>query len=123
MIWPRWEVQLLAALDVRPTRAKLDFLAAWAACEGGSAKWNPLNTTQAVPGATNYNDVGVKHYPDRLSGLAATLLTLRLPYYRDVLRMLGNDQADAITIARGSARGLVVWGTGTKCILAKLQHR
>lgn len=119
MIWPNWDRELLGALGMPATPTRLRFLDAWAACEGGTAKYNPLNTTQLVPRAWTYNEAGVKHYPDALSGLAATLLTLSLPYYRDIRRALLTGETPC-AVARLSRRGLATWGTGHSCIEARL---
>jgi hypothetical protein len=37
---------------------------AWRAAEGGTARWNPFNTTQHARGATDYNGAGAKNYPN-----------------------------------------------------------
>jgi len=117
--YPNWQHRLLEAMGLPPTAARISFLTAWAMCEGGTAKWNPLNTTLKLPGSTKYNDAGVQHYADDLQGVAATLLTIRLPYYRDIRRALLTQQT-ASAIARSSTRGLQTWGTGSKCIEAVL---
>lgn len=46
-------------------------------CNGTSgARNNPLNTTQAEPGATNFNAVPVRNYPTAAEGIQAVLDTL-----------------------------------------------
>jgi hypothetical protein len=50
---------------------------AWQTAEGTTASWNPLATTQDMPGATLFNSVGVKNYPSLASGVQATILTLQ----------------------------------------------
>lgn len=120
MIWTGWDRELLGALDVPATRARLRFLAAWAACEGGSASYNPLNTTYNVAGATTYNSAGVRNYQDRMMGLAATLLTLRLPYYAHLLQALRTPGLSAASIARRGARDMATWGTSAACVERRL---
>ena len=121
--WAGWERELLGALGLSPTRARLDFLAAWQACEGGSARFNPLNTTQPVPGATSYNSAGVRNYPDRFAGVAALLLTLRLDYYRELRDALRAEHLDAPAIAARSTNSIHTWGTDPTCIARRLRVR
>lgn len=116
MTFPGWDSRLLGALGVTPTRARLAFLHAWAACEGGSARFNPLNTTFHLAGATDFNSAGVKHYLDAHQGTAATLLTMRLHFYDELRAALATDHLMAEQIARRSARSLDVWGTGHECV-------
>lgn len=61
---------------------------AWMQAEGGSARYNPLNTTQPAPGAAAYNSVGVRNYTSYQQGLSATLQTLRNGNYGGILAAL-----------------------------------
>ena len=103
---------ILKGLGVNETPEKIKFLHAWRQGEGGHAKNNPFNTTKDIPGDadTKYNSVGVRNYPDRQTGLDATIATLKLPYYRDIVQMLHDDNVTAIQLA--SSQGLKTWGTG-----------
>ena len=49
---------------------------AWEAQESTEARFNPLATTHAMPGATDFNSVGVKNYRSVAQGLAAARETL-----------------------------------------------
>jgi len=82
-------------------------LAEWQRREGGTAAFNPLNTTQRAPGATNYNSVGVRNYRSQQQGLNATVETLRNGRYTDILRALTRN------LPLGSQESLKTWGTGT----------
>jgi hypothetical protein len=113
--------RILAALDAPATKENLRFLQAWAACEGGNARNNPFNTTLRLAGSTPYNRAGVQHFPDPLAGLAATLLTLRLSYYRPLVAALVAGNHDAERITELGAAALKTWGTGTSCILGTLR--
>jgi hypothetical protein len=53
---------------------------AWQVQESTQAAWNPLATTRDMPGATDFNDVGVKNYRSLRQGLAASLGTLEYGY-------------------------------------------
>src|SRR4051812_17585494 len=62
---PAWTTDVLAGLgNELPTAESVAFLEAWHRAEGGTAAFNWLNTTQGAAGATDYNSVGVKNYPD-----------------------------------------------------------
>lgn len=121
MTFPGWERRLLIALgsDARPEQVR--FLRAWQRAEGGTAHFNPLNTTQPVPGATRYNSVGVKNYPDELSGLAAHLLTLRLPYYARLCAALRSPTLRADEILDAGASGIRTWGTSVALVSSVLR--
>jgi len=67
---------LLDRLGLKPTKRRLWALLAWMQAEGGNAKFNPLNTTQEMPRATDYNSVGVKDYATLDEGVIATAKTL-----------------------------------------------
>lgn len=103
---------ILKGLGANETPEKIKFLKAWRQGEGGSAKNNPFNTTKDVPGDedTKYNSVGVRNYPDRQTGLNATLATLKLPYYTDLVNKLKDDSITAVELANSPA--LDKWGTG-----------
>lgn len=87
-------------------------LQAWFQSEGGSAWYNPTNTTMIEPGAWNYNNVGVKNYPDKDTGLKAVKDTFRSPgqgYDRIITAFKRNDSARDIVQAIGSTN----WGTSS----------
>lgn len=85
-------------------------LTAWQRAEGGSASFNPLNTTQPLQGASNYNGVGVRNYPSAQAGLAATKQTLLNGHYNSIVGLLRSGKASADQI--GTAVEQSPWGTG-----------
>lgn len=100
---------VLEGIDAPLTDAHVLGLAAWHKAEGGTAKWNPLNTTHDAQGATEYNSVGVKNYPSEAIGVSATIKTLLNGNYGKILVEL---RADALDIqALGGAVDGSVWGT------------
>jgi hypothetical protein len=103
---------ILTGLGATETPEKIKFLKAWRQGEGGKAKNNPFNTTKksGAFGVTNYNSVGVKNYPDKQTGLDATLATLRLRYYRNLVALLQKDNVTAVELA--ACPDLHTWGTG-----------
>lgn len=97
---------------------------AWAAqmqAEGGGAANNPFNTTQPMPGATNYNSVGVKNYVSAEQGIEATIKTLkgRGHGYEKIIRLL-RANANAVQIV--TAIGQSDWGTESTLALTVLDE-
>jgi hypothetical protein len=85
-------------------------LQAWQQAEGGSASFNPLNTTQPSSGAGNYNSVGVKVYKSAQQGIHATAQTLLNGHYGSIVGLLRSGKATAEQI--GTAVAHSPWGTG-----------
>ena len=61
------------------TQNNLVVMVAWQSAEGTTATWNPLATTYSMPGATDFNSVGVKNYTSLQQGLQAIARTLEAP--------------------------------------------
>jgi hypothetical protein len=62
----------------------IDFIVGWSVYEtntNSGAKFNILNTTQPMPGATNFNSIGVKNYTSYAQGIQATQLTIQNGLY------------------------------------------
>ena len=109
-----WAQAVLKSLGMPITADNVAAVVAWEMAEGGhwynTAYYNPLNTTQSMPGATIFNSVGVKAYTSWAQGLKATVITLHNGYYGGILEALsrGNDaQAVADAVAASP------WGTGS----------
>ena len=109
-----WAQAFLKSLGVPLTADNVVAIVAWEMAEGGhwynTAYYNPLNTTQSMPGATVFNSVGVKAYTSWAQGLRASVITIRNGYYGGILDALrrGNDaQAVADAVAASP------WGTGS----------
>lgn len=108
-----WARALLVAMRLPVTADNVAAITAWEMAEGGhwynTAYYNPLNTTQGMPGATVFNSVGVKAYTSWKQGLEATMITLKNGYYGGILDALrrGNDST-----AVAAAVGASPWGTG-----------
>lgn len=71
---------LLKSIGAPVTKANLDSLDDWYTHENSSwppaAAYNPLNTTQPMPGATIFNSDGVRIYANATQGVSATATTL-----------------------------------------------
>jgi hypothetical protein len=100
--------QVLAGIGAPDTPENRRLMNAWQRAEGGSAD-NPFNTTQGAPGATDFNSVGVKRYPDLATGIAATIKTLLNGHYPNIIAALkaGNN---ALAVADAIANS--PWGSG-----------
>lgn len=104
--------EVFKKLGVVPTNEKIKFFVAWRQAEGGKALNNPFNTTKTMKadGITNYNSVGVKNYPTIDLGIDATVNTLKLKYYQDLMNKLNNNMVTAEELA--NSPDLKTWGTG-----------
>ena len=107
---------ILKCLGAEPTKSNMLFMYAWRQAEGGGAKNNPFNTTLKIPGATNYNSVGVKNYRTSEDGIQATCKTLingRDKYgYGKIIDGLKNNiglskLSDAVVSSKWGTKGLL----------------
>lgn len=112
-----WKFRLLRLLQASGWRENRRMLDAWAQAEGGTAAYNPLNTTEPWPGATDYNSVHVKNYPSGDAGLRATAATLLNGRYRGIVDALRRGDQTATDIVRSNAAEFSTWGTGARAIL------
>jgi len=106
---------VLVGIGAPPTSANLSSMAHWAQHEsiwpGGPGKggtYNPFNTTLGMPGATNYNSVGVKNYTSATEGVAGTVATLLGSGYSDVVSAFRSGQG----LCGRSFAGLSRWSGG-----------
>lgn len=108
--FPGWRKALLRSIGAPVTAENLRFLNAWQRAEGGSAAFNPLNTTQHAPGASSYNSVGVRNFTDPGQGVQATASTLLNGRYAPIVSGLRSGRTDALSLARAVEAS--PWGTG-----------
>ena len=120
---PLWRFRLLRALKAKGSSENRRLLGAWATAEGGSARYNPLNTTQPWLGASNYNHVGVKNYPSAKAGIAATAATLTNGYYNGIVTCLRHGRWPAEHVVKSYAGEFDTWGTGWRHVLAVLEQQ
>jgi hypothetical protein len=107
--FPGWQQAVLRRIGAPVTPNNLRALDAWQRAEGGNARFNPLNTTQPMPGATNYNPVGVKNYINPNQGTGATVKTLLNGRYDHIVTGLRKNSSP-VEVARAVAAS--PWGTG-----------
>jgi len=105
----QWARLAAAQFKAPGCKENLIVLSAWQANEGTDARWNPLATTYDMPGATDFNWVGVKDYVSLKQGLLASWLTLQRGWktygYGDIvvsLRKCGKAEDTAAAIAASS---------------------
>lgn len=105
-----WVHAFLTALKAPVSFINVQIVYDWIYSEsgGGGGMWNPLNTVQPYPGATDYNTVGVKNYLSWDDGIAATIIVITDGQYDEIVNALraGNSVIrlkDAITTS--------IWGT------------
>lgn len=119
---------VLRELGAPVTKRNLWALVSWMQAEGGSASWNPLNTTQEMPGATTYNWVGVKNYKSFDQGVEATVKTLNYGADRNLygykpIRHRLRKNAWAFWTLRAVEDS--IWGTGglaLRCLPSVKKH-
>lgn len=73
---------LLPKVGAKVTTHNMRAMMAWMQAEGDAGRWNPLNTTHDMPGATDFNSVGVKNYASFEDGVEATAETLNYGAHR-----------------------------------------
>lgn len=115
-----WRFRLLRAIHAKGSWQNRRLLGAWARAEGGSARYNPLNTTQPWPRAWDYNTAGVKDYWSGADGIGATAATLTNGYYSGIVADLRSGTKNARQIATDNAAEFDKWGTGSAAILRLL---
>lgn len=113
-------VAVIRTMGFPETDNNIDALVAWQGAEGGhfanSAYFNPLNTSQKMPGSTffNYFDaaktMGVQRYTDWQQGLDATIKTLNNGRYGSII---ASFMASAPVLDTLHAIGNTAWGTTT----------
>jgi hypothetical protein len=111
-----WRYRLLRDLRAKQRRPNYRLLHAWREAEGGTACFNPLNTTEPMPGATDYNSVGVKNYTSGAQGISATYLTLVNGHYDGIVHDMRGGSLSALEIVQRNAAEFDTWGTGAKLI-------
>lgn len=99
---------LLATINAPQTPANIASIEAWARREGGGGSNNPLNTTLGMPGASDFNSVGVKNYSNMSVGIVATARTLLGGNYADVVAALKSGNG----LCGRSFSGLSTWSGG-----------
>jgi hypothetical protein len=89
-------IDVLTGIGIsNPNKSQLKFMTAWRQHEGGKAAWNPFNTTLNKENSSKYNQVPVRNYSDRKTGLEATIQTLKNSRYDKVIKAINNIKQDS----------------------------
>lgn len=101
---------LLQAVGAPLSKANISSIVDWEAREGGNwkntARFNPLNTTQAEPGYSETGTQGnIGSYTSWAQGLQATVATLENGDYNDILTALRSGSG----LGGGDYAGLYTW--------------
>lgn len=116
-----WRFRVLRLLQAKGNYApNRQLLGAWAQAEGGTASFNPLNTTQPWPHATIYNSAGVRNYASGSDGVHATAVTLLNGHYDGIVEDLRAASKSAGQIVKDRRTEFQTWGTNPDTILRVL---
>jgi protein involved in polysaccharide export with SLBB domain len=117
-----WRYRLLGVLDLPETTENLRFLQAWFTAEGGTAEYNPLNTTFPIEWfSNNYNSSGVKNYTRPTIGVCATAITLAQDTFLPIVQALSGGDLTAEQIVEKCRTQIKSWGTNPDVILNVLK--
>lgn len=107
------------------------FFTAWAVAEGGTAEWDPLNTTDHISDAwgawygQDYNSTGVVNFETPWKGIVGTYATLlESAVFIDVVNDLRHAEANSLTAEQLVTRNrsaIRTWGTNPDTMLAILK--
>jgi hypothetical protein len=98
-----WAVQLLAALGLQATPARLQFVFDWEKSEGGGGAYNPLNQGPVpgrpeLSGGTQYGG-GASDYNGWAAGLAGAVAYLHMSNFSQVLQAMVSDNYVSMALA------------------------
>ncbi len=99
---------VLAGVGIPACTFSTGAMQAWPAYENTLACFNPLATTQRMPGSWDFNSVHVQNYLNYNMGVQATSRTLSNGRYNSILEMLREDGFNRAQIGAN----LGTWGTG-----------
>lgn len=134
-----WKEHLCAALSIQGWRTGvfphqiMRYFEAQQRAEGGTAKWNPLNSTQAVHSddfgnwyeLPNYNSIPVRNYKTPALGIMATTVTYLAPKYANLLNALRSAESTGATaeqIVATNRSEIELWGTSPDLMLELLKE-
>lgn len=98
---------VLRGIGAPDTDWTLDWMARWAASENTLATFNPLATERPMPGHdSQFNAQGVRNYDSLSTGIDATVDTLRLSYYKPIVKALREQR---VTNLKGILKAYQTW--------------
>lgn len=134
-----WKEKLCAALSIPGWRngvfphQVMRFFEAQARAEGGTARWNPCNSTEHVHStdfgdwqtSPDYNSVGVCDYKTQALGIMATAVTFLSPKFAallDALRLADVNGTTAEQLVEQHRSEIKLWGTNPDLMLQLLKE-
>jgi hypothetical protein len=102
-----WATDLLSGIGAPLTPENISMMETWMAHEGGANHNNPLNTMLDMPGATLWNEQGVKTYGSYEQGLQANVKTLLQSNMAGIVDAFRSGNSAAIRVAIRNSP----WGT------------
>lgn len=130
----KWIERLDAMLEIPATHQVYRFWMAMQRAEGGTARWNPLNTVNHVhsqahgdwQSTPDYNSTGVCNYNHPWQGILATVDTLEQPAWSNFLVTLRQAKANGTTAEEiVNEYGSLIqqhWGTNPNLMLQLLSE-
>lgn len=108
---------LLEGIGAPVSSSNMQAMMAWMTGENTKAAFNPLATTRMGPvaeGSTQFNSHNVRNYKSFDQGVAATLETLNLGYYTDIVAALrrGSNPQELQQLVAASPWGTKSFGKG-----------
>lgn len=129
----KWIERLRSMLEIPQDHQTYRFFMAMQKAEGGTARWNPLNTVNHIhsqahgdwQSSPDYNSTGVCNYNHPWQGIVATVDTFQQPTWVDLLKALRQAKASGTTAEEivnqfGSAIQQH-WGTNPQTMLNVLK--
>lgn len=101
----KWIERMCAMLEIPVTHQIVRLFTAWQKAEGGTAKWNPLNTVDHIhsqahgdwQSSPDYNSTGVCNYNHPWQGILAHVDTFEQPAWANMLVALRQAKANGTT--------------------------
>lgn len=128
----KWIERIRAILEIPQDHQTYRFFQAWQRAEGGTAHWNPLNTTNHVHSqahgdwqGADYNTTGVCNYYHGWQGILATIDTLEQAPFAGLATALRQAQANGTTaeeIVEQNETAIRQWGTNPALVLTLLKQ-
>lgn len=129
----KWIERMCAVLEIPVSHEIVRLFTAWAKAEGGTARWNPLNTVDHIhsqahgdwQSSPDYNSTGVCNYNHPWQGVLAHVDTFEQPAWVDFIAGLRHAKANATTAEEivGQFGTLIKsqWGTSPTTLLNVLK--
>lgn len=112
----QWAIAFLNGIgNNHPSQNVINWVINWTAAEGssvgGQGNYNLLNTTQTMPGSTNFNNlgggIGVQNFTSFSQGVQANDMVLENGLYPDLLNSLRNNDESSLGFGGSPSSGVM----------------